>query len=147
MFYSIRSRKYVSRIKLFWVPPKHYLCSHVINIVLAQRSQSILSGVHSRICPGGSSHRCPPCTIHSPAHEAVPDRKTVLSVQKAVSGRWHMIGHVPLSGFHNSELELAEPELPGSFSNVPWQPGVTRNKLPSASNHEVHTSWIPVRVT
>lgn len=42
---------------------------------LLQSPQSILSGVHSRICPGESFHRCPPCTIHNPAHQNSPCQK------------------------------------------------------------------------
>ena len=73
-----RPKNMFSRIKLFWVPPKHYLlipCHQHRDFWLQRSPQSILSGVHSRICPGESSHRCPPCTIHSPAHRSSPCQK------------------------------------------------------------------------
>lgn len=39
---------------------------------LPQSPQSILSGAHSRICPGESFRHCPPCTTHSPARQSSP---------------------------------------------------------------------------
>lgn len=140
-----------SRIKLFWVPPKHYLllpCHQHRDFWLQRSPQSILSGVHSRICPGGSSHRCPPCTIHSPAHRSSPWQKDSAECSRkqcqAGASTWTWASDSS-QGFHNSlELELAEPELPrGKLSNVPWQPGADRNRIALCySNREVHTSWI-----
>ena len=67
-----------SSIKIFWVPPQTYLlppCHRHRDFWLQQSPRSILSGAHSRICPGGSCHRCPPCTIHNPARQSSPCQK------------------------------------------------------------------------
>lgn len=50
-----------------WLP-----CHPRRDFWLPQCPQSILSGAHSRLCPGESFHRCPPCTTHSPAHQSSP---------------------------------------------------------------------------